>query len=252
MEVIMLNELNWTWYWVIVGIALLLYYIWIVAKYRTVFFKSEFRLKRNDRSREPSNGDPAPSDSSVAAEVVPGPKSEGQAVVAAVQDKKERAVEAETETAATKKEDPPVEKYNKETLLDPPLAAQLVTEDSVGIVTAMEENPQDVAHAREEELDQESVNDDQLTDRQQEEPEDRRWALQQFQKELHQSLVIHKRSGSGWEALKQRLRNVLRGFPPYLFEECQQRLERLIVIGLEGLKIEVPSDKQMEEVWNWI
>lgn len=250
----MLNELNWTWYWVIVGIALLLYYTWIIAKYRTVFFKSEFGLKRNDRSRETSNGDPAPSDSSVEAEVVSDPdlEPEAQPVVAAVQAKKERAVEAETETAATKKEDPPVEKNNKEMLLDPPSAAQLVTEDSVGILTAMEENPQDVAHVREEDLDQESVNDDQLTDRQEEEPEDRRWALQQFQKELHQSLVIHKRSGSGWEALKQRLRNVLRGFPPYLFEECQQRLERLIVIALEGLKIEVPSDKQMEEVWNWI
>ncbi|MGO1817564.1 MAG: hypothetical protein ACTHZ1_11640, partial [Sphingobacterium sp.] len=168
MEVIMLNELNWTWYWVIVGIALLLYYIWIVAKYRTVFFKSEFRLKRNDGSREPSNGDPAPSDSSVAAEVVPDPKPEAQPVVAAVQDKKERAAEAETETAATKKEDPPVEKNIEEMLLDPPLAAQLVTEDSAGIARAMEENPQDVGHVREGDLDQESVNDDQLTDRQEE------------------------------------------------------------------------------------
>jgi len=242
----MLNELNWSWYWVIVGIVLLLYYIWIFARYRMVFFKSEFRLRPRRDSREPVNKYPG------AAKVDPDSMVAAQAVVEAVQDKKRETAEVEAETVKIETAGSDTEKNNKKMSPGAILAAQQTAEGSVAESLAGEENSDEEEHANEEGVAVERTNENHSAEPVQEEPEDRRWALQQFQIELHQSLTIHKRSGAGWDVLKKRLMNVLRGFPPYLLEECKQRLERLIVIGLEGLEIEVPSDQQMTEVWNWI
>lgn len=248
------HQTNWIGFWIVIGIAVLLYYIFFFMRYKRLygidFSKPGWSGKRRlqgaavNRVRNELVGQQGK-----AAESTP-PDANGSGEET---DERPSAVLGPPENG-NDKIDQSAEGRTPVTVWDGALEnRQLESEEVCPVPDAAQPmgDPLHEIESKEETDGAEKLETKRGADSPEEgESADIKWALQEFQAELQQTLSIHQRSGGEWAGLKKRLLHVLQSFPPYLREECRGRLSRLIVLGLEDMGLTVPSEEQMDEVWN--